>query len=90
MRPNAYFPQAVHPDHVVATLVYLLEHITSNSERAARDGFTFVCDMKNWGWSNFSVQYANRFFAILSRTFPVRYIHLALARLCDVWTVFYV
>ncbi|KAI8612051.1 CRAL-TRIO domain-containing protein [Chytriomyces sp. MP71] len=72
MRPNSYLPGVIPWQHVVNALVYLLEFLTTTDETAAKYGFTFICDMKDWGWSNFGTSYAANFFAILSGRFPVR------------------
>nr|KAJ3421376.1 hypothetical protein HK105_003719 [Polyrhizophydium stewartii] len=71
MRPNQYLPGKIPAHFVVNALVYQLEVLTSDP-KAAMYGFTFVCDMQNWGWSNFSVSYASSFFATLQGRFPVR------------------
>ncbi|KAI9340865.1 CRAL-TRIO domain-containing protein [Obelidium mucronatum] len=72
MKPNEYFPAEVPWQQCVCALVYLLEVLTGQDETAAKYGFTFVCDMKNWGWQNFGLSYASQFFAVLSGRFPVR------------------
>ncbi|KAJ3083745.1 hypothetical protein HDU99_006632 [Rhizoclosmatium hyalinum] len=72
MRPNKYYPNQIPWQHVVNALVYLLEVTTGEQEKAAKYGFTFVCDMQDWGWSNFGTTYAAQFFSILSGRFPVR------------------
>jgi hypothetical protein len=71
MRPNQYFPGKIPHDHVIKALVFMLEHFTMD-EKAAKYGFTFICDMTNWGWSNFGASYAERFFNILQGRFPIR------------------
>ncbi|KAI8907321.1 CRAL-TRIO domain-containing protein [Gorgonomyces haynaldii] len=71
MRPNKYYPGKIPYQHVVKALVFMLEHFTEDP-LAAKYGFTFVCDMKDWGWSNFGVSYAERFFNILQGRFPIR------------------
>lgn len=38
MRPNKYEPDVIHPDHVIATLLYMLEHLTTCNEKAAKVG----------------------------------------------------
>jgi len=71
MVPGRYFPNKTPVDELMRLLVYLLERAI-DSEQTQKEGFTFVANMKDWGWSNFSTYYARTFFDTLQNRFPAR------------------
>jgi len=71
MEPGKYFPSVTPVDELMRSLVYLLERAIE-SEDTQKRGFTFLANMANWGWHNFSVHYASTFFDTLQNRFPAR------------------
>lgn len=71
MKPAAFFPGKNSLNELLRSLVYLLESITE-FEDACVTGICFMCNMENWGWSNFGVRYAKNFFDTLQGRFPLR------------------
>jgi hypothetical protein len=60
MRPARYFAKD-NLDDLLRSLVYLLERMTER-ESTATEGLSFMANMEDWGWSNFSIKYAKSFF----------------------------
>jgi len=71
MRPALYFPGKNDLDELMRCLVYLLERMTER-ESTATEGLAFMANMKDWGYSNFSITYAKNFFDTMQGRFPCR------------------
>jgi len=69
MRPGKYFPAELPSEELITAVVYLLERIIEE-DHVQIHGFTFVADMRNWGWNNFEVAYARSFMYTMENRFP--------------------
>jgi CRAL/TRIO domain len=71
MKPGRYFPGETPHEGLIDSLVYLLRCLTER-EKNCTEGIAFVCNMENWGYSNFSVAYCRSFFETMQGRFPCR------------------
>jgi len=71
MKPNKYFPAKMHYSVLLKGLVYTLERLIED-DQVLIEGYTFMCDMRGWNWSNFSRPYAQRFFNMVQFIFPAQ------------------
>jgi len=71
MKPGRYYPGRDNLDELLRSLVYLLERMTER-ESTATEGLAFMANMADWGWSNFSMNYAKNFFDTMQGRFPCR------------------
>eukprot|EP00188_Purpureofilum_apyrenoidigerum_P000021 Plantae.Rhodophyta-Purpureofilum_apyrenoidigerum.ctg10102.p1 GENE.Plantae.Rhodophyta-Purpureofilum_apyrenoidigerum.ctg10102~~Plantae.Rhodophyta-Purpureofilum_apyrenoidigerum.ctg10102.p1 ORF type:complete len:355 (+),score=35.19 Plantae.Rhodophyta-Purpureofilum_apyrenoidigerum.ctg10102:58-1065(+) len=71
MRPAKFYPGTMVTSQLIEAMYYMLD-VVHEDERTQQEGFTFVADMKNWDWNNFSIEYAQTFFAVLQFKYPCR------------------
>lgn len=71
MKPARFFPGKTDTADLIASLVYLLDHMTDH-EDGMTQGIAFMANMEDWGYSNFSVSYCRQFFETMQGRFPVR------------------
>mmetsp|Transcript_11140 Transcript_11140/g.29926 ORF Transcript_11140/g.29926 Transcript_11140/m.29926 type:complete len:281 (-) Transcript_11140:236-1078(-) len=71
MRPANYFPATMPLDELLEAAVYVMERL-ADEETTQLAGICFLVDMRNWGWSNFSVKYASQWLGLMQNRFPLR------------------
>ncbi|KAA8495108.1 Tyrosine-protein phosphatase non-receptor type 9 [Porphyridium purpureum] len=70
MRPGLYFPKTMDLTLLMEASAYIYERVCTEEE-IQQTGFTFVADMRDWTWDNFSVKYAAAWFHQMQFRFPV-------------------
>ncbi|KAA8495107.1 Alpha-tocopherol transfer protein-like [Porphyridium purpureum] len=70
MRPGRYFPKTMDLTLLMEASAYIYERVCAEEE-IQQTGFTFMADMRDWTWDNFSVKYAAAWFHQMQFRFPV-------------------
>jgi hypothetical protein len=71
MKPALYWPGKQSLSGLLRSLVYLLQ-VMSEDEKTQTEGLSFIANMQDWGFSNFSVGYAKAFFDTMQGRYPIR------------------
>jgi len=71
MRPARYFPKTMDLQKLMEAATYIYERMVEDPE-VQEKGFTFMADMSEWNWNNFSIRYATAWFKMMQFRFPVK------------------
>ncbi|KAI8618385.1 CRAL-TRIO domain-containing protein [Chytriomyces sp. MP71] len=87
MRWNAYRPQEIPESYFVRCLVYLLDEVVRRAE-TVEDGVkvSFIVDMREWGWENFSHSFMKTLLNAIDHAIPVSVQKFVLVEPSEIFT----